>query len=73
MADISLVDAQAALDAAIAAHARVLRGEYSIGSRSARPPSLKDLTENIEYWRRIVARLESGGSGGIRVRGVTPI
>ena len=73
MADITLVAAQAALDASIAAHARVLRGEYSIAGRSARPPSLKDLMANIDYWRRIVWRLESGGNGGITVRGVTPV
>ena len=73
MADITLAQAQAALDAAIAAHGRVLRGEYAIGGRSAKPPSLGELSDNIEYWRRQVNRLSSGGNGGIRVRGVTPV
>jgi len=72
MAGITLAQAQAKLDAWMAADDAVAGGQsYSIGGRSLTRANAAEIRNNIEYWERRVVRL-SHGSGGIRVRYGTP-
>ena len=68
MAGISLAQAQAKLDAWMAADDAVAGGQsYSIGGRSLTRANAAEIRNNIDYWERRVIRLTQG-SGGMRVR-----
>jgi len=73
MAGITLQQAQAQLDAWLAASAAVAQGQsYSIttesGSRSLTRANAQEIMAQIKFWDTQVKRLSRGG---IRVRGVT--
>lgn len=73
MAGITLEQAQAKLDAWLAADDAVAKGQaYSVGGRSFTRADAAVIRENIDYWERKVARLSGGGNGGMRVRYGTP-
>lgn len=68
MAGITLAQAQAHLDAWMAADLAVAQGQsYTIGSRTLTRAQAKEISENIMRWQRWV-QLLSRGLGGIRVR-----
>lgn len=68
MAGITLVAAQAHLDAWLAADLAVASGQsYTIGSRTLHRANSREIRENVDRWRREVIRLSAGG-GGMRVR-----
>lgn len=68
MAVISLVQAQAHLDAWMAADLAVATGQsYTIGSRTLHRANSREIRENIDKWQRLVLQLQTG-SGGMRVR-----
>lgn len=74
MAGITLAQAEAQLAAWIAADTAVAGGQaYSIAGRSLTRANAGEIRENITYWNTWVQKLSSGGSGGIRMRGVTPV
>ena len=62
MAGISLAQAQAALDAAMTAHAALLTGgtHYRIGDRMIQCPPLVEIEASIRTWRGEVERLSAG-------------
>jgi hypothetical protein len=67
MAGITLEQAQAKLDAWMAADDAVAGGQsYSIGGRSLTRANAAEIRANIEFWERRVIRLSNGS--GIRVR-----
>jgi len=67
MAGITLAQAQAKLDAWMAADDAVAQGQsYSLGGRSLTRANAAEIRANIEFWDRKVVRLSSGS--GIRVR-----
>ena len=75
MAGITLAQAQAALDAAMAAHAAILSGgtQYRIGDRMIQCPPLTEVLQSISTWQAEVQRLAAGyTSRGPRIFGVTP-
>lgn len=75
MAGITLAQAQAALDAALAAHAAILTGgtQYRIGDRMIQCPPLVEVLQSIDLWQAEVQRLAAGqASRGPRVFGLTP-
>lgn len=62
MAGITLEQAQAQLDALLAAQAsRVL--EVRTGDRAVRYASLKEIAEQVTYWQRIVRQLTAESVG----------
>jgi hypothetical protein len=68
MAGITLAQAQAKLDAWMAADDAVASGQsYSVGGRSLTRANAAEIRNNIEFWERKVQRLASG-RGGVRVR-----
>lgn len=68
MAGITLEQAQAQLDAWMAADAAVAGGQsYSIGGRSLTRANAAEITNKIDYWEGKVIKL-SRSSAGIRVR-----
>lgn len=68
MAGISLVQAQAQLNAWIAASLAVAGNQsYTIGMRTLTRANAKEITGLISYWERRVQQL-SRGPGGMRVR-----
>jgi len=74
MSGTTLATAQAHLTAWEAADLAVATGQsYSIGSRSLTRANAAEIRANIDYWNRKVEALSRGGSGGMRVRGVTPV
>lgn len=74
MVGLTLDTAQSQLDLWIAADAAVASGqEYTIGSRHLRRADAKEITAKIDYWQSQLQKLSRGGSGGIRVRGITPV
>ncbi len=74
MAGITLANAEAQLALWLAADAAVATGQsYTIGSRSLTRANAREITAKIEYWDGKVNALSRGGSGGMRVRGVTPV
>lgn len=74
MAGITLADAEAKLALWMTAETAVAGGqEYTIGSRNLRRANLAEIREQIGYWNSWVQKLSRGGSGGMRVRGVTPV
>lgn len=67
MSGITIVQAQAGLDAWLAADLAVASGQsYSIAGRSLSRANASEITNKINYYQRMVQRL--GGSGGIRCR-----
>jgi hypothetical protein len=74
MAGITLVQAQASLDAALAAQTAILEGgvEYRHNDRLLKCPPLAEVQSSIEFWDGQVQRLAAGnGSRGPRVFGVS--
>jgi hypothetical protein len=69
---LTLTDAQAHLDAWLAADLAVSKGQsYSIGSRALTRANAAEIRTNIDYWQAKVDALTAGGRGtGIRVRGL---
>jgi thiamine pyrophosphate-dependent acetolactate synthase large subunit-like protein len=71
MAGLSLADAQAQLDAFLAASLAVAKGQaYQIGTRSFRRADLKEIQASITYWDGKVRQLTRGG---MRMRRAIPI
>lgn len=67
MTGITLAQAQAQLDAFLAANLAVSRGQaYQIGQRSFRRADLKEIRESITYWNSMVVQLTPGGGPKIR-------
>lgn len=74
MAGITLEQAQAQLDLWLAADAAVSKKqEYSVLGRTWRATDAAEISNKIDYWNKWVQRLSRGGSGGMRIRGVTPV
>jgi hypothetical protein len=72
MAAITLAQAQAKLAEYLAAESAVLSGQdYSIGSRRLRRADLPEIRAGRKEWEAKVNALEDGGTGGMRVRGLT--
>lgn len=68
MAGITLVQAQAHLDAWMAADLAVATGQaYTIGTRQLTRANSAEIQLNIQNWQRQVNQL-SRGNGGMRVR-----
>lgn len=73
MAGITLAQAQAQLDAWLAASLAVASGQkYSIGDRALERADLAEINKTIERWQTKVNQLTAGRSG-IRMRGITPV
>lgn len=71
MAGITLAQAQAHLDAWLAADLAVAKNQsYSIGGRSLTRANAKEIGANIDRWQRMVNQL-TAGQRGIRVRYAT--
>ena len=74
MAGLTAAQAQTHLDAWIAADIAVATGQsYTIGSRRLDRTNAREIRENITFWDGKVKSLSSISSGGIRVRGITPV
>jgi hypothetical protein len=74
MPGITLAQAQAALDAAMAAHAAILTGgtEFRMNDRMVKCPPLTEVLESIRVWQAEVQRLSAGiTSRGPRVFGAS--
>lgn len=73
MAGITLDQAEAQLAVWLAADSAVASGQsYTIGIRSLTRANAKEISEKIDYWENKVQKLSSG-TGGIRLRGITPV
>lgn len=73
MAGITQTDAETELARSIAARAAILKGEFQVRDRKVKPPTLDELTKDIEYWRGIVREESAKGTRtGRRMRGGTP-
>lgn len=71
MAGITKAQAQAQLDAYLAAETAVLSGQsYEINGRRLTRANLADIQKGIQIWNARVVRLTNGG---LTVRGVTPV
>ena len=69
MAGITLAQAETQLAAWLEADAAVATGQsYSIGGRTMTRANAAAITEKIQYWSSMVARLSRGTTGGARVR-----
>jgi hypothetical protein len=69
MAGITLAQAEARLASWLEADAAVAKGQsYSVGGRSVSRTDAAVIRENITFWEGKVTQLQSGGSGGRRVR-----
>ncbi|TCS37476.1 hypothetical protein EDC30_104280 [Paucimonas lemoignei] len=67
MAGITLQQAQAQLDAWMAASTAVATGqEYSIGTRKLRRADAAEIRQQIIFWQRQVAQLGATSRGGPR-------
>lgn len=63
---ITLSQAQAALDAWIAADIAVAKGKsYSMNGRTLSLAEVKDIREQIQYWERRIAALQSNSTHNI--------
>lgn len=74
MPGVTLAQAQAALDNALAAHAAILTGgvRYKYGERWLECPPLAEVEASIERWNGLVQALSAGAaSRGPRISGVT--
>ena len=68
MAGYSLAQAQAHLDAWLAADLAVAQGQsYTIGTRTLTRANVVEVRNNVMHWQRQVQILSRGG-GGMRVR-----
>jgi len=63
--NITLAQAQANLDSLLAAQAGQMLS-VSIGGRTVTYRSLKEITEAINYWSRMVTQLTRTAAGGTR-------
>jgi hypothetical protein len=75
MPGITLEQAQAALDASMAAHLAILEGgtTYRRGDRWVECPPLEQVMSSISLWQAEVQRLSQGiASRGVRIYGITP-
>lgn len=74
MSWISLDEAKAMLREYLEAERLTLSGQsYRIGNRQLARASLSEIREGINYWRKEVAKLESGRAGkGMRVFRAVP-
>jgi len=73
MAGITLAQAQTLLDAAVAAYTKALKAKgYNVGSRGAQRHDIDKLSAEVNKWEAKVREL-TRGSGGIRIRGATPV
>lgn len=71
MSGITLAQAQARLAAWLEADAAVANGQsYTISGHTMTRANAREIRENIVFWDRQVKRLTSGG---ITVKGVTPV
>ena len=71
MPGMTLVQAEAGLAAWIAADIAVSEGQdYAIGSRRLTLANAAIITEKINFYTRMVARIKNGG---IKVRGIVPL
>ncbi len=71
---ITLAQAQAQLDAWLAASLAVASNqEYEIAGRRWKRADAAAIGVNVDKWQRTVDRLTAGGTGGARLRGVTPV
>lgn len=69
----TLKQARERLDMWLAAEAAVATGqEYRIGTRSLKRVDLKEIRNQILFWKRQLDQLESGRTGGGRVLRVVP-
>lgn len=67
MAGITLAQAQAQLDAYLAAETAVLSGQkYTIGNRELTRANLADIQSGIDIWNRRVQALSITAAGGRR-------
>lgn len=72
MAGITLSQAQAQLNAWLAADTAVAAGQaYTVGARSLTRANAKEIRENIDYWDAKVKSLDSS-TAGIKIFGGTP-
>jgi len=72
MAALTLAQAQATLAEYLAAESAVLRRKrYSIGGREMTFEDLDKIRAGRKEWEAKVNALENGGTGGMRVRGLT--
>lgn len=73
MAGITLAQAQAQLDAWIAADAAVAQGQsYEISGRKLTRADAGEVTAKIEYWNAKVQQLSNSASGRTRARTIVP-
>ena len=71
MAGITLVQAQAQLDAYLAAETAILGGQqYEIAGRMLRRANLAEVQKGIEIWNKRVQMLSARASG--RARAIVP-
>lgn len=74
MPGITLAQAQAALDNALAAHAAILQGgiRYKYNERWLECPPLAEVEASIARWNGIVTSLSTGAtSAGPRISGIS--
>lgn len=75
MAGITIAQAQAALDNALAAHAAILTGgtRYKYNDRWLDTPPLSEVEASIRYWNGQVQALTAGAGsgGGPRISGIS--
>lgn len=73
MAAITLETARTMLQTWLDAEKAVaMRQEFQIGGQRYTATDAAVITDKINYWRREVSRLETGRSGGPRVRFAVP-
>ncbi len=73
MAWITIDEARANLKMWLDAERAVATGQsYKIGTRSLTRANLSDIAARITYWRNELDKLESGGTGGIKVSRAVP-
>ena len=66
---LTLAQAQAQLDAALAARLKILASEeYRIGGMQVRRALLRDVDASIDQWETKVASIESAALRGSRIR-----
>ena len=71
MADITIDQAQQCLNDALAAHAAVMSGQqFELNGRRVTRANLRELREDIDYWRKLVRQLS--GSYAPRIRQISP-
>lgn len=64
MSGITQAQAQASLDAALAAHQAIMAGgtEYRQGDVMLKCPPLTEVLQSINYWQGLVQRLATSGT-----------